>query len=100
MKTSMTWLFALLVLVSMCNTDLREKEEQRAVFLKICKINQDSANCNTYFFTQTDKKQLSKVMVDSLLENNKKYFVGEENASHEFLKYINKDTINLVIHEQ
>lgn len=97
MRSIIFWLCLTSFVLSMCNTEIKDSQD-RAIFIRICTLS-DSDTCPIYFFTRTNKEQLSSYLIDSLLEVNGKYFLGESDANYDFLKYIEKDTINLVLYE-
>ena len=93
-------LFVFLCCIIMCNT---RKEKQRALFVKICKIDSTNQeiNCQVYFFKKIDSdSEIEKIIsIDSFLKNNNDFFIGESLKNSAYLQYIQKDTINLFIHE-
>jgi hypothetical protein len=97
--TEIIGLFVFLCCIIMCNT---QRNKQRALFVKICKIDSISQqiDCQVYFFKKIDSgSEIEKsISIDSLIKNNES-FIGESLKNSAYLQYIDKDTINLFIHE-
>ena len=94
-------LIVFLFCIVMCNTNHKKKE--RALFLKICKIDSNqSLSCDVYFFRKVNQKysiDIDSALIDSIIRDKNLNFFGESLENSSSLHYIDKDTINLFIYE-